>query len=163
FQAGDCLVDVLVDVDRFQLPIAQFLPEAEPGQVESARSLLEPDHADLGRGLLILAIQTFVLQAAGRTILVDTCVGEGKERPLLPAFPRRPHGRVLERLAQAGVGPASVDLVFCTHLHVDRVGWNTRMLDGRWVPTFPTACYLIGRRELGYWQDQRRRPDGDAP
>ena len=162
FQAGDCVVDVLVDIDRFQLPIARFLPEAEPGRVESARSLLEPDHADLERGLLILAIQTFVLHAAGRTILVDTCVGEGKERPLLPDFHRRHRSGFLERLAQAGVQPESIDLVFCTHLHVDHVGWNTRLLDGRWAPTFPNARYLIGRRELGYWQDQRRRPDGDA-
>jgi len=162
FQVGDSMVDVLVDIDQFELPIARFLPEAEPGQVESARSLLEPDHADLERGLLILAIQTFVLHAAGRTILVDTCVGEGKERPLVQDFHRRHQSGFLERLAQAGVRPESVDLVFCTHLHVDHVGWNTRLLDGRWVPTFPNARYLIGRRELGYWQDQRPRPDGDA-
>ena len=45
---------------------------------------------------------------------------------------------------------------------VDHVGWNTRLQDGRWVPTFPNARYLIGRRELEYWQDQRRGPDGDA-
>ena len=162
FKAGDSMVDVLVDIDRFQLPITQFLPEAEPGLVESARPLLEPDHVDLERGLLILAIQTFVLHAAGRTILVDTCVGEGKERPLLPEFHRRHQSGFLERLAQAGLQPESVDLVFCTHLHVDHVGWNTRLLDGRWVPTFAHASYLVGRRELGYWQDQRRRPDGDA-
>ena len=162
FQVGDSMVDVLVDIDQFELPIARFLPEAEPGQVESARSLLEPDHADLERGMLILAIQTFVLRAAGRTILIDTCVGEGKERPLVPDFHRRHQSGFLERLAQAGVRPESVDLVFCTHLHVDHVGWNTRLLDGRWAPTFPNARYLIGRRELGHWQDQRRRPDGDA-
>jgi glyoxylase-like metal-dependent hydrolase (beta-lactamase superfamily II) len=162
FQVGDGMVEVLVDIDRFQLPIAQFLPEADPERVESARSLLEPDHADLDRGLLTLAIQTFVLRAAGRTILVDTCVGEGKERPILPDFHRRHRNGFLERLAQAGVQPESIDLVFCTHLHVDHVGWNTRLLDGRWVPTFPNARYLIGRHELGYWQDQRRRPDGDA-
>jgi glyoxylase-like metal-dependent hydrolase (beta-lactamase superfamily II) len=162
FQAGDSMVDVLVDIDRFQLPITQFLPETEPGLVESARPLLEPEHVDLERGLLLLAIQTFVLHAAGRTILVDTCVGEGKERPFVPDFHRRHQSGFLERLAQAGVQPESVDLVFCTHLHVDHVGWNTRWLDGRWVPTFPHARYLIGRRELGYWQDQRRRSDGDA-
>jgi len=156
------MVDVLVDIDWFELPISRFLHEAEPGQVESARSLLEPDHVDLERGMLILAIQTFVLRAAGRTILVDTCVGEGRERPLVPDFHRRHQSGFLERLAQAGVQPESVDLVFCTHLHVDHVGWNTRLLDGRWVPTFPNARYLIGRRELGYWQDQRRRPDSDA-
>jgi glyoxylase-like metal-dependent hydrolase (beta-lactamase superfamily II) len=162
FRIGDGAVEVLVDLDRFELPIAQFLPEAEPAQVEAARSLLEPDHADLERGMLIFAIQTFVLRSAGRTILIDTCVGEDKERPLLPAFHRRRRSGFVERLAQAGVQPNSVDLVFCTHLHVDHVGWNTRLRDGRWVPTFPNARYLIGRRELGYWQDQRRRPDGDA-
>src|SRR5215470_5547529 len=162
FQVGDSMVDVLVDIDRFELPITQFLPEAEPEQVESARSLLEPDHADLERGLLILAIQTFVLRAADRTILVDTCVGEDKERPLVRDFNRRRQSVFLERLAQAGVQPESVDVVFCTHLHVDHVGWNTRLLDGRWVPTFPNARYLIGRRELGYWQVQPRRHGGDA-
>jgi hypothetical protein len=69
FQVGDCMVDVLVDIDRFQLPIAEFFPEAEPGLVESARSLLEPDHADLERGLLNFAIQSFVLHAASPGIL----------------------------------------------------------------------------------------------
>jgi glyoxylase-like metal-dependent hydrolase (beta-lactamase superfamily II) len=162
FHIGDSAVDVLVDIDRFELPIARLLPEAEPGQVASARTLLEPDHMDFESGMLIFAIQTFVLRSAGRTILVDTCVGEGKERPLIPDFNRRRQSGFLERLAAAGVQPESVDLVFCTHLHVDHVGWNTRWLDGRWVPTFPKARYLIGRRELVYWQDQRRRPDGDA-
>lgn len=116
---------------------------------------------DFERGMLIFAIQTFVLHSAGGTILIDTCVGEGKERPIVPDFNRRHHSGFLERLAQAGVRPESADLVFCTHLHVDRVGWNTRLLDGRWVLTFPNARYLIGRRELEYWQDQRRS-DGDA-
>jgi glyoxylase-like metal-dependent hydrolase (beta-lactamase superfamily II) len=162
FPVGDIAVDVVVDIDRFELPIAQFLPGTEPGQAESVRPLLGPDHVDLERGMLMLAIQTYVLHSAGRTILVDTCVGEGKERPLIPDWSRRHNGGFLERLARAGVRPESVDLVFCTHLHVDHVGWNTRLLDGRWVPTFPGARYLIGRRELAYWQDQRRRPGGDA-
>ncbi|HYK09478.1 MAG TPA: hypothetical protein VEV39_01630 [Gemmatimonadales bacterium] len=105
FQVGDSMVDVLVDIDWFELPISRFLHEAEPGQVESARSLLEPDHVDLERGMLILAIQTFVLRAAGRTILVDTCVGEGRERPLVPDFHRRHQSGFLERLAQSGVQP----------------------------------------------------------
>jgi glyoxylase-like metal-dependent hydrolase (beta-lactamase superfamily II) len=161
FHVGDIAVDVLVDIDRFELPIAQLLPEADPGQAESARFLLEPDHVDLERGMLILAIQTFVLRCAGRTILVDTCVGEGKERPLIPDWSLRRDSSFLERLGRTGVRPESVDLVFCTHMHVDHVGWNTRLSGGRWTPTFPNARYLIGRRELGYWQDQRRRPDGD--
>src|SRR6516162_8872168 len=162
FRVGDLAVDVLVDIDRFELPIAQFLPEAEPGQAESARSLLEPDHVDLERGMLILAIQTFVLHSAGRTVLVDTCVGEAKERPLLPAFHRRRQSRFLDRLTQAGIRPDSVDLVFCTHLHVDHVGWNTRLVDGSWVPTFPNARYLFSRREWEYWSRVEDNADGDV-
>ena len=65
--------------------------------------------------MLILDIQAFVLHSADRTILVDTCVGEGKERPLLPDFHRRHHSGFLEHLARVGVQPESVDLVFCTH------------------------------------------------
>ena len=106
FQAGDSMVDVLVDIDRFELQIARFLPEAEPGQVESARSLLEPDHADLERGLLILAIQTFVLHAPGGTILVDTCVGEGKERPRAGLSP--PPAELVSPTSRAGQHSARV-------------------------------------------------------
>jgi glyoxylase-like metal-dependent hydrolase (beta-lactamase superfamily II) len=162
FHLGDIAVDVLVDIDRFELPIAHFLPEAEPGLVKSAPSLLELDHVDLERGMLILAIQTFVLRSAGRTILVDTGVGEDKERPLIPEWSRRRDSGFLKGLERVGVRPESVDLVLCTHLHVDHVGWNTRLFDGRWVPTFPKARYLIGRRELSCWPDQRRRPGGGA-
>ena len=61
-----------------------------------------------------------------------------------------------------GVQPESVDIVFCTHLHVDHVGWNTLLRDGRCVPTFPNARYLAGRREFEYWQQQNREPGGDA-
>src|SRR5262245_21769134 len=160
FTTGDSIVNVLVDIDRFELPIAQFLPEAEREEVERLRSLLEPDHVDFERGMMIASIQTYVLRAAGQTILVDACVGEDKERPLLTAFHRRRNSGFLERLARLGVPPESVDVVFCTHLHVDHVGWNTRLHDGRWVLTFPNARHLIGRRELEYWLDQRRRPDG---
>ena len=162
FHAGDGAVDVVVDIDRFELPIAGFLPGVAAGTIESALSLLEPDHVDAARGHLILAIQSFVLRAAGRTILLDSCVGEEKERPLIADFHRRQRSGFLDRLAQGGVRPESVDIVFCTHLHVDHVGWNTRLRDGRWVPTFPNARYLAGRREFDYWQQQDRKPGGDA-
>ena len=155
-------MDVVVDIDRFELPIAGFLPGVAAGTIESALPLLEPDHVDAARGRLILAIQSFVLHAAGRTILLDSCVGEEKERTLIADFHRRQRSGFLDRLAQAGVRPESVDIVLCTHLHVDHVGWNTRLRDGRWVPTFPNARYLAGRREFEYWQQQHREPGGDA-
>src|SRR5262249_27739058 len=89
------------------------------------------------RNRLLLAIQSFVLHAGGRTILLDSCVGEEKERRLIPEFHRRARTGFLDGLARIDVPAESVDFVFCTHLHVDHVGWNTRLHDGRWVPRFP--------------------------
>ena len=64
-------------------------------------------------------------------------------------------GTFLQDLAAAGYPPASIDTVLCTHLHVDHVGWNTMLVDGRWVPTFRNARYLMNRSEFEYWRDQR--------
>ena len=162
FQAGDYLVDVVVDIDRFELPVTNFLPGITADTIELARALLEPDHIDATRNRLMLAIQSFVLHAGGRTILLDSCVGEEKERRLIPEFHRRARTGFLDGLARIGVPAESVDFVFCTHLHIDHVGWNTRLHDGRWVPTFPNARYLTGRREFEYWQQQHQEPRPDA-
>ena len=86
-------------------------------------------------------------------MLVDTCIGEDKERPGLLAFHRRKMP-MLGNLRAAGVEPEDIDLVLCTHLHVDHIGWNTRLENGRWVPTFANARYLFGQAEFDYWQDQ---------
>ena len=161
FRAGNSTVDVVVDIDRFELPITSFLPGITADSIESARSLLEPGHMDAARSRLIFAIQSFVLHANSRTILIDSCVGEGKDRRLIPEFHHRERTGFLDRLAQVGVAPESVHIVFCTHLHVDHVGWNTRLQNGRWVPTFPNARYLVGRREFEYWQQQDQHPRGD--
>jgi glyoxylase-like metal-dependent hydrolase (beta-lactamase superfamily II) len=152
FAIGDVLVDSVVDFDRFDLPLATFLPEAEPAALAPHRALLEPLHADLATGLVHLAVQSFVLRAGGRTILIDTCVGEHKDRASRPDWHRRDATGFLARLAEAGVAPGQVDAVFCTHLHADHVGWNTRLENGAWVPTFPRARYLIGRAEMAHFQ-----------
>jgi len=162
FQAGDYLVDVVVDIDRFELPVTNFLPGITADTIELARTLLEPDHIDATRNRLMLAIQSFVLHAGGRTILLDSCVGEEKERRLIPEFHRRARTGFLDGLARIGLPAESVDVVFCTHLHIDHVGWNTHLHDGRWVPTFPNARYLTGRREFEYWQQQDQEPSSDA-
>lgn len=98
---------------------------------------------------LKLSIHSFVLRTARHTILVDTCVGNHKERNI--ADWHQMDTPYLDRLAAAGVKPEDVDYVFCTHLHVDHVGWNTRLEDGRWVPTFPNARYLYNRAEFEHW------------
>jgi Metallo-beta-lactamase superfamily len=107
------------------------------------------------RNTLKCAVQTFVLRAGGRTLLVDTCIGEHKDRPEILAWNQRSGSGFLDRLRRAGVDPASVDTVFCTHLHIDHVGWNTQRTNGRWAPTFPNARYLVGRTELADWLARR--------
>lgn len=93
--------------------------------------------------------QTFLVESRGRRILVDTCLGNDKERKN-PAF-HRLQTPFLERLAAAGAAPDDIDVVLCTHLHFDHVGWNTRWTGDRWVPTFTRARYLFARDEWAHW------------
>lgn len=91
-----------------------------------------------------------MLHSEGETILVDTGVGNHKDRPYAPVRSRL-NNDFLGDLARAGVRPEDVDIVINTHLHVDHVGWNT-YLDGRtWVPTFPNATYLMAKADFEYW------------
>ncbi len=101
-------------------------------------------------GKIILAVQAFIVEADGLRIVVDTCVGNGRERELPQCANLQT--RFLEDLVSAGFPPESVDIVFCTHLHFDHCGWNTRLENGKWVPTFPKARYVFGRREWEFWQ-----------
>jgi glyoxylase-like metal-dependent hydrolase (beta-lactamase superfamily II) len=100
-------------------------------------------------GKLILTIQAFLVRTRHHTILVDTCVGDHKSRPHRPFWHMMKLNTFLPRLAAAGVAPQDVDYVLCTHLHIDHVGWNTQLRDGRWVPTFPNARYIFADIE---WQ-----------
>ncbi len=112
-------------------------------------SWLAPDFLNAATNAWQANTQTWVLRSAGRTVLVDTGLGNDKSR-VVEIFNQR-HGDFLDRLAAAGVRPEDVDIVVNTHLHNDHVGWNTRLVDGAWVPTFPHAQYLINRTEFDYW------------
>jgi glyoxylase-like metal-dependent hydrolase (beta-lactamase superfamily II) len=161
FAIGGLIVDVVVDDDDFQLPLEQFLPGIDTSCLGRHRDVLEPDFLDLARQIVRFAVQTFVIRVDQRTLLVDTCIGEHKDRPEIPAWHQRHNTSFLEQLAKCGIQPESVDIVFCTHLHVDHVGWNTRGTNGQWAPTFPNARYLFGRAELADWM--ARRDAGMAP
>ena len=97
-----------------------------------------PRFQDAATEILIIAIQSFLIRRNGLTVLVDACGGNDKERAR-PHFHRR-SWPWLETLRSAGVAPEDIDVVLCTHLHVDHVGWNTRLENGRWVPTFPNGA-----------------------
>jgi len=98
----------------------------------------------------LASVHALLVETPSRSIVVDTCVGNDKERPI-PAWSGL-QTRFLEDLEAAGRPAHEVDAVVCTHLHVDHVGWNTRLVDGRWVPTFDNARYLIGRVEWEHWR-----------
>jgi glyoxylase-like metal-dependent hydrolase (beta-lactamase superfamily II) len=123
-----------------------------PEAVERHRAWLAPHFVD-DKGRFLQSIHSFVVRAPGLTVLVDTCVGNDKDRGGRQPF-HMMHTAFLEDLTAAGVAPESVDVVVCTHLHVDHVGWNTRLDGGRWVPTFPRARYLFGRREWQHWSSE---------
>jgi glyoxylase-like metal-dependent hydrolase (beta-lactamase superfamily II) len=98
---------------------------------------------------MTFGVHSFVIEVDGQTIMVDTCCGNHKDR-LVPEV-NQLDTDYLGNLARAGFAPGDIDLVMCTHLHFDHVGWNTRLENGKWVPTFPNAKYLFGRRDYDYF------------
>ncbi|MEV7611703.1 MBL fold metallo-hydrolase [Streptomyces sp. NPDC089799] len=119
-----------------------LVPDSTADMWRDNEDVLAPDHWDPAADQAVGALQSWVLRSGGRTVLVDTGVGNGRERPGTPWFHRQ-EGDFLGLLARAGVRPEDVDLVVNTHVHADHVGWNTRAEEGAWVPSFPRAQYLI--------------------
>jgi glyoxylase-like metal-dependent hydrolase (beta-lactamase superfamily II) len=131
-------------VDRSHL-----LPMVTDELLAPYRAALTPTFLD-DAGRLILSIHGLLVEAAGMRILVDTCIGDRRQ----PGMTERPPSPFLDNLIAAGYPPESIDVVLCTHLHFDHVGWNTKLADGRWVPTFPNARYLIGKTEWEHWNSE---------
>lgn len=154
WRIGDVTVTKIVELEatggtRFILPQATR---------EAARPIrwMYPHFMD-EEGRLKMSIHALVIEAPGRRILVDTCLGNDKPRQV-PNWSMR-QGTFLRDLAAAGFARESIDTVVCTHLHVDHVGWNTMRVDNHWVPTFPNARYLLGRTEFEYWRKQQENAE----
>ncbi len=151
---GDVSITRVVEYyGSVELAPATFFPDAPEQAWREHATWLEPDFVDLASEECVSAIQTWLLRSEGKTILVDTGVGNDKERPYAPIWSRR-QTDFLGELARAGVQPGDVDLVVNTHLHVDHVGWNTRLEDRTWVPTFPNATYLMPARDFEFWNPE---------
>ncbi|MFP6748950.1 MAG: MBL fold metallo-hydrolase [Alphaproteobacteria bacterium] len=154
---GQFEISRVVESEGPFLGVQDFIPDAEQAVIEANRDWLMPRYIEPETNKIILTIQSYILRTPRHTILVDTCVGNDKHRPGRPMFDqlKLPY---LADLAAAGVRPEEVDFVLCTHLHVDHVGWNTQLIDGRWVPTFPNAKYIFARTEYDFWE--QRHLDG---
>ncbi len=144
----------IVDIDPFALPLDFLFPEAAIEALAPHAALLDGAHVDFGDGKILLAVQSHLVRVGGRTILIDACVGEHKPRPARPDWDQRAATAYLKNLAAAGCTPADIDVVMCTHLHADHVGWNTVLESGRWVPTFPNARYVMSEREANFRTQQ---------
>ena len=146
WKIGDVTITRIVEMETTSK--ATFV--LKDGSPENIRSVpwLRPDFANPD-GKVIMSVHAFVIESPGHRMIVDTCIGNDKRR----AFPGWNMLQLpfLADLEKAGFARDSIDRVLCTHLHVDHVGWNTMLVDGKWKPTFPRARYLIGRKEWEHW------------
>src|SRR5262245_36126495 len=148
WRIGDVTVTKIVELEatggtRFVLP--QATREAVLQIPWLAPHFMDAD------GRLKMSIHALVIEAPGRRMIVDTCLGNDKQGRAVPTW-NELSGPFLRDLAAAGFARESIDTVMCTHLHVDHVGWNTMKVEGKWVPTFPNARYLMGRAEFEHWR-----------
>jgi Metallo-beta-lactamase superfamily len=134
---------------NFEAP--KFFPDWKPSVLNEHRDWLVSNHYDAGSNFLKLSIHSWLLRIGGKTILIDTCVGNHKSRKHRPKWDMM-NTPYLDRLKAAGVTPDQVDMVMCTHLHVDHVGWNTQLENGRWVPTFKNAKYVWSQEDFDFYK-----------
>lgn len=167
---GDIRVDLIPEFDQLALEPGWLLEGVTPADVAEHEHWLGARLVEPGTSKLITRSHAYLIRTRHHTILFDTCCGNDKERPGY-TFWHRLQTPFLENLARAGVLPEQVDFVMCSHLHADHVGWNTRLQNGEWVPTFPNARYLISKGEFDWWrqaietgstQPQRKQPWTDS-
>src|SRR3990172_6003727 len=145
---GQFQIDRVPDLENVRVPTSRGFPELTREMLQRHAEMLGPGYVDPVTLDLIMSFHSFVVRIKDRVIVVDTCIGNDKDRPnhVILGWNRR-RGDYLERLAALGVKPEDVDVVMCTHLHVDHVGWNTRLVNGKWVPTFRNARYVMADTE----------------
>lgn len=158
WKVGGVTITSVVE-SQTKLPVGFLFPEAPADAIRSI-AWLKPHFADED-GQVFIAVQALVVRTRDTLIVVDTCVGNDRKGRVLPTWDNL-QTSFLEDLGAAGIDRAKVDVVLCTHLHPDHVGWNTMLVNGRWVPTFPNARYLIGKTEFEYWNAQRETPELSA-
>jgi glyoxylase-like metal-dependent hydrolase (beta-lactamase superfamily II) len=136
-----------------------ILPLASREEIQKLPWLIP--HFATEEGRLKMSIHSLIVETPMRRIVVDTGLGNDKHGRGVPTWNNR-NTPFLEALTAAGFPPDTIDTVLCTHLHVDHVGWNTRLVGGAWVPTFPNARYVFERTEYEYWRDYSDTPERAA-
>ena len=151
FRIGELEVTRIEEIGVVPVPPEAFLADPPLESFERARHLMAPEWFDPVTGDVLMSLHSWMVRTPHHIVLIDTCGGNHKERPDTPWL-HQLDTPWLDRLVGCGIAPEQVDYVMCTHLHADHVGWNTRLIDGRWVPTFPNARYLFSPKEYEHWR-----------
>ncbi len=159
---GDVTITSIIERDGpWRRPVDMF-PSYDHETAKRHLETIEPETFDPATGKMIITYQTFVVRTPKHVVLVDTCLGEGKGHPAPMDFDTQPW---LDNFKKAGLSFEEITHVFCTHLHIDHTGWNTRLVNGRWVPTFPNAKYIFHKDEYAFWEaatQEGKNPPGNV-
>lgn len=155
---GQAVIDTIVEhFGPTRTPFDMY-PDVTQEIVDAHKPWMRPGCMEADSEMLIFAYQSFLVRLPDLTILIDTCVGDDKERPFRPMW-HHAKWPWMGNLRAAGVAPEEIDLVMCTHLHADHIGWNTKLTDGKWVPTFPNARYLFAKTEFEHWEAEHENEE----
>jgi glyoxylase-like metal-dependent hydrolase (beta-lactamase superfamily II) len=157
FTAGDLTIHRIIEQETTFLSALEMLPTLTPEVLAENRAWMQAANALDAKDVLVLCFQSYIVQTPHHTILIDSCIGNDKPRPNRPKWNMKADDTYMRALSVAGLSVGDIDYVMCTHLHVDHVGWNTRLENGRWVPTFPKARYVFGKTEFDYWTGQHAK------
>jgi glyoxylase-like metal-dependent hydrolase (beta-lactamase superfamily II) len=161
-KVGNTTIHRIIEQEGPFFEALKFFPALTKEVLDENRAWMQP--RVLGpKDELMLCIQSYLVQTPHHNILIDTCVGNHKPRPTRPFWHMMNSDRFERSLADTGLGVGDIDFVMCTHLHVDHVGWNTRLENGRWVPTFPKARYVFADRELEFWTKRQKDDASTCP
>jgi glyoxylase-like metal-dependent hydrolase (beta-lactamase superfamily II) len=151
FAAGDLTVCRIVEITGATMGIRQMLPGLTDEVLAEHREWLAPE-ALSEDDRAIMVFQSYVVRTPHHNVMIDSCVGNDKTLPQMPDWQNRQGQEYELALGEAGLRYEDIDYVFCTHLHADHVGWNTRLVDGKWAPTFPKARYVFSADEVRHWE-----------
>jgi glyoxylase-like metal-dependent hydrolase (beta-lactamase superfamily II) len=151
FAVGDATVHRIVEFTGPLMGLRQILPEVSEEMLAEHRGWLAPESLSED-DRAILTFQSYVVRTPHHTLLIDSCVGNDKDLPHMPDWHKQQGHSYEQALREAGLRFEDIDYVFCTHLHVDHVGWNTRLVNGKWTPTFPNARYVFSADEVRFWE-----------
>jgi glyoxylase-like metal-dependent hydrolase (beta-lactamase superfamily II) len=159
FTVGDFTIHRIIEQETTFLQANDALPTLAPEVLAENRGWLQKTGALDANDTLILCFQSYIVKTPHHTILIDSCIGNDKPRPLRPKWNMKTDDAYMRALAASGFSVGDIDFVMCTHLHVDHVGWNTRLENGRWVPTFPKARYVFGKTEFDHWSKENAKAE----